>query len=449
MSRQAIVVGLGETGMSCVPYLRGAGYEVLVCDSRSTPPLMASLQERYPGVPLLTGPFREDVFVGVDLLVVSPGVSAKEPAIRAAARNGVAIVGDVELFARVCDAPVIAITGSNGKSTVTTLVGDMLTRSGLRVAVAGNIGLPVLTLLGHAAPDVYVLELSSFQLETTVSLNAQAATVLNVSPDHMDRYDDLAEYAHAKAGIFAGFGRMVVNRDDPCVATMAHADREVMSFGLDRPTGHDYGLLTYESEVWLAQGKQRLMPASAIPVPGRHNVANVLAAFALAEVMSRDTLAMIEAVREFRGLAHRTQVVGHLDGVSWIDDSKGTNVGATAAALTGLNGPVVLIAGGDGKGADFSVLAPIVREKARAVVLIGRDAPQIKEALAGCCPLHSARDMDEAVLAAYQYARSGDQVLLSPACASFDMFRNYAHRGDVFTAAVQRLILSKVGGAHD
>ncbi|HUW99091.1 MAG TPA: UDP-N-acetylmuramoyl-L-alanine--D-glutamate ligase [Acidiferrobacter sp.] len=449
MSRQAIVVGLGDTGLSCVPYLRDAGYDLLVCDSRSAPPLMARLQEQHPGVPLLTGPFPEHVFLGADLIVVSPGVSVKEPAIAAAARSGVAIIGDVELFARACDAPVIAITGSNGKSTVTTLVGDMLARTGLRVAVAGNIGVPVLTLLGRPAPDVYVLELSSFQLETTASLNAQAATILNVSPDHMDRYDDFAEYAHAKARIFAGFGRMVVNRDDQCVATLAHAEREVLSFGLDRPTGHDFGLLAHESQIWLAQGKQRLMPASAIPIPGQHNIANVLAAFALATAMSRDTAAMIDAVGDFQGLAHRTQLVANVDGVSWIDDSKGTNVGATAAAVAGLKGPVVLIAGGDCKGADFTALAAIVREKARAVVLMGRDAPRIEEALTGCCPLRLVRDMEEAVLAAREYAHPGDQVLLSPACASFDMFRNYAHRGEVFTAAVRRLILGQSGGAHD
>ena len=448
MSRQAIVVGLGETGLSCVSYLLGVGYEVLVCDSRSAPALMSSLKERYPQVPLLLGPFREEVFAATDLLVVSPGVSVKEPAIRAAAKSGVAVVGDIELFVRVCEAPVIAITGSNGKSTVTTLVGDMLRRCGLHVEVAGNIGLPVLTLLGRRPPDVYVLELSSFQLETTRSLNAQAATVLNITPDHMDRYDDLAEYAHTKAQIFAGLGRMVINREDPWAAAMARADRETVSFGLDHPTGHDLGLLTHESEVWLAQGKQRLILAAAIAISGKHNIANALAAFGLATVMSHDTAAMADALRDFRGLAHRTQVVACHDGVYWIDDSKGTNVGATAAALAGLNGPVVLIAGGDGKGADFTSLAPIVRDKARAVVLIGRDGPRIEEALAGCCPIRSARDMDEAVQIASENARPGDQVLLSPACASFDMFRNYAHRGEVFAAAVQRLILSKAGGAH-
>lgn len=448
MTRHAVVIGLGDTGLSCVPFLQRSGYTVSVCDSRSSPPLLASLRAAYPTVPVLTGPFREDQLAGADILVVSPGVSVKEPALKAAAQAGVAIVGDIELFARACEAPVIAITGSNGKSTVTTLVGDMLRQAGLRVEVGGNIGVPVLTLLNRPTPDVYVLELSSFQLETTSSLNARAATVLNVTPDHMDRYDDLAEYAHAKARIFAGLGRMVVNREDPLVAAMVRTDRELISFGLDRAVGHDFGLITRGSEVWLAQGKQALMPTTDIPLPGKHNIANALAAFALATALSGDTAAMADAVRGFRGLAHRTQVVGARDDIVWIDDSKGTNVGATAAALAGLEGPVVLIAGGDGKGASFAALASIVRDKARAAVLIGRDAPRLADALKGSCPIHFARDMDDAVEIARRCAKAGDQVLLSPACASFDMFRNYSHRGDVFTAAVQRLILDSEGDAH-
>ncbi len=449
MSRQAIVLGLGETGLSCVTYLRAQGYDVVVCDTRRAPPLLDALRARHPQVSVLTGEFREDVLEGADLLAVSPGLSLKEPAIAAARRLGVPVVGDIELFARSCPAPIIAITGSNGKSTVTTLVGDMLNRAGLKAVVAGNIGVPVLPLLDQPVPDAYVLELSSFQLETTTNLNAQAAAILNISPDHMDRYEDLSEYAHAKARIFAGVGRMVINRDDPWVVTMAHEDREVVSFGLGRPIGHDFGLIEHAGESWLAQGRHPLMPEAAVPIPGRHNVANVLAAFALATTMSRDLAAMAEAVMAFRGLAHRTQVVARHAGVEWIDDSKGTNVGATAAAMAGLAGPVVLIAGGDGKGADFGPLTPVVCAKARAVVLIGRDAGRIEEALHGCCPVVRARDMDEAVLAARDSAQPGDCVLLSPACASFDMFRNYAHRGEVFADAVQRLVVGRPEGAHD
>lgn len=445
MSRRAVIVGLGDTGLSCVPYLQSTGYEVQVCDSRSAPPQREVLTTRHPDVPLLTGPFEGRVFAEADLLVVSPGLSIKEAAIQFALHSGVAVVGDVELFVRACNAPIIAITGSNGKSTVTTLVGEMLRRCGLRVEVAGNIGVPVLPLLERPSPDVYVLELSSFQLETTVSLNAQAATVLNVTPDHMDRYEDMSEYAHAKGRVFAGCGRMVINREDPWSSAMARAEREIVSFGLDRPVGHDFGLVTHESEVWLARGKQRLMPAAAVPLPGKHNLANALAAFALATAVSRDTAAMASAVGDFRGLAHRTQVVSRHRDITWIDDSKGTNVGATVAALQGLSGSVILIAGGDGKGADFSALAPVVRSKARAVILMGRDGPRLGAALADCCPLVFVRDMDEAVREADARAYPGDQVLLSPACASLDMYRNYAHRGEVFTAAVQRLIQAQSG----
>ncbi len=448
MSRHAVVLGLGETGLSCVTYLLAQGYEVAVCDTRPAPPLLEGLRKRHPQVPVFTGALREEILGGADLLAVSPGLSLKEPAIAVARRQGVAIVGDIELFARACLAPVIAITGSNGKSTVTTLVGELLKRAGFKVAVAGNIGVPVLSLLDEPPPDVYVLELSSFQLETTASLNAQAATVLNVSPDHMDRYEDLAEYAHAKARIFTGMGRMVINRDDPWVISMAHDDREVVSFGLDRPIGHDFGLIDHAGGPWIAHGRRPLMPVAAVPLPGRHNVANVMAALALATTVSRDLPAMVEAVAGFRGLAHRTEVVGRHEGVEWIDDSKGTNVGATTAAMAGLVGRVVLIAGGDGKGADFSPLAPVVRDKARAVVLIGRDAKRIEEAIRGSCPVVHARDMDEAVLLARDHAQPGDHVLLSPACASFDMYRNYAHRGEVFAEAVQRLVTGREGGAY-
>jgi len=445
MTRRAVVLGLGDTGFSCVGHLLSRGYDVVVCDSRPTPPLSSRLRESYPAVEIVTGPFSRDLLTSADLLAVSPGVSVKEPAIAAAAACGVPIVGDIELFAWACETPIVAITGSNGKSTVTTLVGHMLSAAGFRVEVAGNIGVPVLTLLGRAPPDVYVLELSSFQLETTVSLNAQAATVLNVSPDHMDRYEDIADYAYAKARIFTGVGRVVVNREDPWVTAMAREDREVVSFGLNRPRAHDFGIVEHEGANWLVQGRHRLMPTADVPIPGSHNIANVLSAFALATALCCEFDPMIEAVRGFTGLAHRTQVLGRYGDVAWIDDSKGTNVGATAAALAGLPGPVVLIAGGEGKGADFSPLAAIAETKARAVVLIGKDAPRIRAVLEGRCPLVEAGSMEEAVVAARALARPGDQVLLSPACASFDMFRNYAHRGDVFAEAVRRLVSGTEG----
>lgn len=448
MTRRAIVVGLGQTGLSCVPYLRDTGYEVSVCDSRADPPLAAALAALEPSVPLYTGPFDAGLLAEADLLVVSPGVSVRDPAIRSAMASNVPVVGDIELFARVCAAPIIAITGANGKSTVTSLVGEMLRACGRSVEVAGNIGVPVLPLLRRPPPDLYVLELSSFQLETTSSLNAQAATVLNISPDHMDRYADLDEYVRAKVRIFAGSGRMVINRDDAWVAAMARSGRDVVTFGLNRPVGHDLGIVDDGTEVWLMQGKRPLMPAADVPLPGLHNVANVLAAFALATTVSRDTSAMATAVRQFHGLAHRTTIVGVADGITWIDDSKGTNVGATCAAMAGLPGAIVLIAGGEGKAADFRALRAIVSTKARAVIVIGRDGPQIAAALAGCCPIVAAADLPLAVAQARILAQPGDSVLLSPACASFDMFRDYAHRGDVFADAVRRLVLELPGREH-
>jgi UDP-N-acetylmuramoylalanine--D-glutamate ligase len=349
-------------------------------------------------------------------------------------------IGDIELFAREATAPVIAITGANGKSTVTALTGEMCRRAGLQTAVGGNIGVPALSLLGDREPDVYVLELSSFQLETTHSLNARAATVLNISPDHMDRYGDIGEYAGAKARVFRGNGTMVLNADDSRVMRMRQSGRRTVSFGLGRPAeAQDYGLDEIRGETWLVHGTQPLMAAREVPLAGRHNLANVLAAMALAEtagVVPEDACA---AVREFKGLPHRTELVAERNGVRWYDDSKGTNVGATVAALNGMTAPVILIAGGDGKGQDFSELKPACAQHARAVVLIGRDAPLIEAALGNAVTARRAKDMHEAVRFAAGLAQPGDVVLLSPACASFDMFRNYEHRAEVFRAAVREV----------
>jgi UDP-N-acetylmuramoylalanine--D-glutamate ligase len=387
-----------------------------------------------------TGSFQAALFQDPGLLVVSPGISLKEPAIAEAIQRGVEAVGDVELFARAAKAPVVAITGSNGKSTVTSLAGEMCREAGFDTAVGGNIGVPVLDLLRMPEPEVYVLELSSFQLETASSLNARAATVLNITPDHMDRYAQLVDYAAAKARVFRGDGVMVLNADDPAVMAMGLSGRSSVRFGSSPPTSDiDYGLVSHGGETWLARGARQLMPASGVPVPGRHNLLNVLAAMALAEVVHVPLDAMKRAVARFQGLHHRTELVAERHGVRWIDDSKGTNVGATVAALGGMDAPVILIAGGDGKGADFSELRAPVAKHARAVVLIGRDAPQIEKALAGVVPVVNAADMPAAVRAAARLAQPGDVVLLSPACASFDMFRNYEHRGQVFAQAVKEV----------
>ncbi len=440
--RQALVVGLGATGLSCVRYLRARGDVVTVVDSRRNPPALSQLREQFPDVVAHTGGFDGALFRRSDLLVVSPGVALREPAIVEAMAHGVPVVGDIELFVNETrGTPILAITGANGKSTVTSLTGALCCAAGFKTEVAGNIGVPVLSLLERPRPDVYVLELSSFQLETTKSLNARAATVLNISPDHMDRYRDVAEYAQAKARIFAGDGVMVVNADDAQVVEMARAGRKTVRFGLQVPVHpDDFGLIEHQSEIWLARGTQPLMPAREVAIPGRHNLANVLASMALAQTQGVSVEAMRAAVRAFKGLDHRSQIVGEKDDIQWINDSKGTNVGATVAALAGMTRPAVLIAGGDGKGADFTALKPVVAAHARAVVLIGRDAPQIEAALAGVVPAVYARDMRDAVARSRALAQPGDAVLLSPACASFDMFKNYEHRGQVFTQAVQELL---------
>lgn len=438
---RAVVVGLGTTGLSCVRHLVGRGYEVSVIDSRATPPGLGAVRREYPALAVHTGTLALPLFGDTALLVVSPGVSLKEPSIAEAVARGTQPIGDIELFAREARAPVLAITGANGKSTVTALVGEICRTAGFDTRVGGNIGVPALSLLEPTEPDVYVLELSSFQLETTWSLNARAAVVLNLTPDHMDRYASLEEYAQAKERIYAGDGTMVLNADDARVTAMARAGRRVVYFGLGVPRGGDhFGLVEKSGEVFLAQGRRHVMAASEVPLPGRHNLSNVLAALALTESMGVPPEAQREAVRRFKGLPHRTELVGSRDGIRWINDSKGTNVGATVAALEGMTAPVVLIAGGDGKGQNFADLADAARRRARAVVLIGRDASLIEAALGGTVPSVRAHDLADAVRRARGLARSGDVVLLSPACASFDMFRNYEHRGEVFRAAVRELL---------
>ncbi len=446
---KTLVVGLGDTGASCVRWLVEQDARVRATDSREEPPHAQRIREAFPEVSLRLGGFDRADFAWADLIVVSPGVALATPELQWAVRAGKDVVGDVELFARAIQgtsAYVIAITGSNGKSTVTSLVGHLCAAVGLDTVVAGNIGLPVLDALDNQdtlgrCPDVWVLELSSFQLETTSSLKPDAATVLNLSADHMDRYAGLHDYAAAKARIFSGPGVQVLNRDDPTVMAMALPDRMQWSFGLkvDEPlaAGH-FGLATRKDRLWLCEGGEALLPVDKLPIAGLHNAANALAALALCRAIGLPYEGLIPALKTFEGLPHRVQKVAEVEGRTFYDDSKGTNVGATAAALLGFTAPVVLIAGGDGKGQDFSPLREAVRN-ARAVVRIGRDGPLIEAAIGGACPVHRAESMEEAVKLAFQLSQPGDAVLLSPACASWDMFRNYVHRAEVFIAAVHKL----------
>jgi UDP-N-acetylmuramoylalanine--D-glutamate ligase len=434
--KRVLVLGMGETGISAARWLQSIGAEVFAADSRENPPRAADQK-----LPIATGPFKNELLDDMDLVVVSPGLSLKEPVINEAIKRSIPVAGDVELFAmeiakRNPEPSVIAITGSNGKSTVTSMVGEMCRNAGLDTVVAGNIGLPVLDTLDRN-PSVYVLELSSFQLETLNSLNAKAAVVLNLSEDHLDRYDSMNDYGKAKSAIFKGDGVQVLNRDDAATMAMRLPGRKMLSFGLSSPNSEsEYGL----KDGWLMKGERRLMQASNLKVAGLHNVLNALASLALCSVLDVPEAALVKALSEFSGLPHRVEKIGEIGGVAFYDDSKGTNVGATVAALVGLPAKSVLILGGEGKGQDFSPLKTAVENHSRAVVLIGRDAPVIERAIHGIrVPVFHASSMDEAVAKAYDAAKEGDAVLLSPACASFDMFRNYVHRAEAFSAAYRKL----------
>lgn len=437
---RTLVVGLGQTGLSCARFLHRLGLEVAVTDDRDAPPGLQSARTELPDVALYTGGFSAEALARCERVVASPGVALGSEYLRQAHALGLEIMGDIEIFARCADAPVLAVTGSNGKSTVTALLGEMARASGWQVKVGGNIGTPALDLLGGPTPDLYVLELSSFQLETTRSLDARAAVVLNVSADHLDRYSGMDEYLAAKLRVWQGGGVAVLNRDDPLLRAAAPEAERVVSFGAGEPPDNmSFGLRRHFGQIWLARGSELLLAASELGIRGRHNLLNALAALALGSAAGLSQEGMTAALRGFRGLPHRMQWIGERAGVVWYNDSKGTNVGATLAAVAGLDGPLVLIAGGLGKEQDFSPLRPALDGKVRAVVLIGRDADRIETALAGAVPVAHAQDMMAAVACAATLARAGDTVLLSPACASFDMFSGYEDRGARFIAAFEAL----------
>lgn len=439
--RRTLIVGLGKTGLSCVRYLSGQGREIAVADSRLQPPGLDELKAGWPDVPVYLGEFDEDLFAGFNELVVSPGISIAEPAIAGAAARGARIRGDIDLFADAADAPIIAITGSNGKTTVTTLVGEMARAAGRNVQVGGNIGTPALDLLDQGA-DLYVLELSSFQLETTEELGALAATVLNVSDDHMDRYPDKMAYFQAKQRIYRGCKNAIVNLDDALSTPMARDTLRFLCFGFNRVNPETFSTRDDDQGTWITWGLDNLLLASELQLMGRHNISNVMAALALGHAAGLAMEPMLEVARSFRGLPHRCEFVRNLNGVDYINDSKGTNVGATVAAIESLvpdSGKVILIAGGDGKGADFQPLAEPVAACCRALVLIGRDAGKISEAVGVSVPQYRATSLQEAVSLARQAAEPGDRVLLSPACASFDMFQDYNDRGEQFRALLEGL----------
>ena len=437
-----IVVGLGKSGMSLVRFLAQQGVSFAVADTRENPPELATLRRDYPQVEVRCGELDVEFLCRADELYVSPGLALATPALQAAAARGVKLSGDIDLFARNAKAPIVAISGSNAKSTVTTLVGEMALAAGKRVAVGGNLGTPALDLLSDDI-ELYVMELSSFQLETTNQLGAEVATVLNVSEDHMDRYSGLPAYHLAKHRIFRGARQVVVNRQDALTRPLMSEGLPCWTFGLSAPDFKAFGLREENGEKYLAFEFENLMPVRELKVRGAHNQANALAALALGHAVGLPFDAMLSGLRSFTGLEHRCQWVREFEGVSYYNDSKATNVGAALAAIEGLgadmDGKLVLIAGGDGKGADFSGLHDSVARYCRAVVLMGRDAGLIADALGDSVPQVRVSSLDEAIAQSRSLARPGDAVLLSPACASFDMFKNYEERGHLFARAVEAL----------
>ncbi|AQQ48603.1 UDP-N-acetylmuramoyl-L-alanine--D-glutamate ligase [Burkholderia cenocepacia] len=489
-----LVLGLGESGLAIARWCARHGCRLRIADTREAPPHLAALQAEGIDAEFVGGAFTPALLDGgVEIVGLSPGLSPLEPALAAllaaAHERGVAVWGELEFFAQALRAlgtsgyqpKVIAITGTNGKTTTTSLTGRLCQRSGKKVAVAGNISPAMLDRLASAIddtalPDVWVLELSSFQLETARTFAPDAAAILNITQDHLDWHGSFDAYAQAKGRIFGATTTRVLNRDDAAVmkfapaAGAADAPRTV-TFGLNEPTQDgDYGLSRDNGIAWLVEAvdrdapdeatttrrrkrdaahtpdiaQKRLMPADALRIRGLHNAANALAAFALARAIDLPAAPLLHALREYRGEAHRVEVIATIDDVDYVDDSKGTNVGATVAALDGLAQKIVLIAGGDGKGQDFAPLVAPVARWCRAVMLIGRDAPAIRDTLAETgVPLVDHATLEGAVHAAADLAEPGDAVLLSPACASLDMFRNYAHRAEVFRAAVDEIAIDK------
>ncbi|MFS1524904.1 UDP-N-acetylmuramoyl-L-alanine--D-glutamate ligase [Microbulbifer sp. 2304DJ12-6] len=453
-SQRELVIGLGATGKSVVRYLLRNGYAPVVADSRDHPPGLGPFRREFPQVPVETGSLSPDTVLAASEIIASPGIALAEPVLQRAIDAGIPVIGDIELFARALareksSLKLAAVTGSNGKSTVTTLLGRMAEAAGKTVRIGGNIGVPVLDLLQEPIPQLYVLELSSFQLETTYSLTPTVATVLNLSADHMDRYPGMVEYHRAKQRIYRHAQQFVINRADPLTRAPLSRGKCEWSFGLDQPDLNQFGVRTVGGQNWLAQGAKALLPVDALAMVGRHNVANALAALAMGNAVNLPMDAMLSVLRTFRGLPHRCERTADLDGVVYVNDSKGTNVGATQAALDGLataTRKIVLIAGGDGKGADFSALSNSAAAL-RAMVSIGSDGDRVAEVFAGKCTIRRAASMTEAVALARSLAHSGDYVLLSPACASFDMYRNFEARGEDFRQVVAALCES-TGGAR-
>ncbi len=440
--QQKVVIGLGKTGYSVVAFFAKKGISVVVMDTREEPPFAEAVRQHYPQVKMVLGGLNESILCGAGQIVLSPGLPLATPEIQAAINNNVEVVGDIQVFSDYSKSPVVAITGSNAKSTVTTLVGEMARDTGLKVAIGGNLGTPALDLIEDDV-ELYVMELSSFQLETTPSLLASVATVLNVSPDHLDRYDSYLHYHQAKHKIFNGCKSVVINRDDPLSAPMIKPGVPHVSFGLGKPDLNQFGIIEQNSNSYLAKFNQPLLDVSELKIKGSHNRSNALSALALGEVMGLSMESMLNTLRRYPGLEHRCQWVGNHAGVDYFNDSKGTNVGASVAAMEGLGpeiqGEIVLMAGGVGKGADFSFMQAAVNQYVKTLVLYGEDKKLLAQSLEGDAKILLAESFQDAFQLAKTNALDGDAVLLSPACASFDMFSSFEHRGDSFKKLVEAL----------
>lgn len=441
-----LIAGLGKTGLSIARYLHRRNKAFVAFDTRLEATGFDEFRSEFPDVPMYLQELPDDLYSQLTDIIVSPGLSLDTPCIKKALQAGISLYGDVECLAREIKAPVIAITGTNGKSTVTTLVGEMAKLAGFKVAIAGNIGAPVLDMLDDEnSYDLWVLELSSFQLDLTSSLRPLVATVLNVTPDHLDRHQTLEAYVQAKQRVYHQAEVALFNRQDYYTKpfTAYDGDLHCLSFGYDAPSVGHWGLADQGNGIFLAKGKESILSVDSLLIKGTQNWSNALAACALAQIAGIELQHQQEVLKTFPGLPHRCQWVKNLDGVEWINDSKGTNVGATASAIHGIGGSmqgkIVLIAGGQGKGADFSSLCQPVADYVRSIVLIGVDADKMETALASVAPISIASSLDEAVIIAKAQAKPGDVVLLSPACASQDMYRDFNHRGEHFATLVNGL----------
>jgi UDP-N-acetylmuramoylalanine--D-glutamate ligase len=440
--KQVVVIGLGKTGLSCVRYLSQFGCRVIVMDSRSEPPYLSVLNSEYPNITTILGRFDQEVLCGVDEIILSPGVALAREEIQAAIAVGVRVRGDIDLFVEAAKAPVVAITGSNGKSTVTTLLGEMAVNAGLNVGVGGNLGTPALELL-DTNKQLYILELSSFQLETTESLNAECAVLLNVTEDHMDRYPNKMAYLQAKQRVFRGAKHVVINDDEVLSQPLATIDMKLRHFGLSNPDLKKFSINERNGERYLSLGFDDLLPVSEVKLKGQHNLSNVLAALALGSAVGIPTRAMLETLKVYKGLPHRCEYLRTINGVDYINDSKGTNAGATVTAIRSFgedsSGKIILIAGGESKDADLTPLIEPMNKFGKLAILIGVDGEKIEQALCRTVETKKVDGLKQAVQLAHQLAEPGDVVLLSPACASFDMFDSYTHRGEVFSTEVASL----------